>query len=189
MTTILMVCTGNVCRSPAAEALLQQYLGDIATVSSAGTRALVDAGVPAQMLLSLDEAGIDARGHRGRQFNETLARDADIIIAMTHEHRRRIVQEVPAVLRRTLLLDEIAKAARASAPIEGNTPAERLADLVAAVQGFRPELSAMTIEDVPDPYKRTLDVYDESYAMIEAAVKDLAAWVRGEADAEESVAG
>lgn len=178
MTTILTVCTGNICRSPAAEALLREYLGDIATVSSAGTHAMVDSGIPAEMLMGLDAAGIDARDHRGRQLSEEISREADLIIAMTAEHRKNIVQATPAVLRRTYLLDEIAKAARADARLDGETPAERLADIPAAIQGFRPELSAMVIEDVPDPYRRSYADYDAAYAIIENAVRDISAWVR-----------
>ncbi|MFW2512337.1 low molecular weight phosphatase family protein [Demequina sp. SO4-13] len=179
MTTVLTVCTGNICRSPAVEALLRHHLGDIADFSSAGTHAMTDTGIPAQMLMGLDAAGIDARAHRSRQLTESLAREADLIIAMTAEHRTRIVQEVPSVLRRTFLLDELAKAAREQAPLEGDSPAERLRNIPDAIQGFRPELSAFQIEDVPDPYRRSQDDYDRAYAMIEAAVRDISAWVRG----------
>ncbi|MFV0634929.1 low molecular weight phosphatase family protein [Demequina sp.] len=179
MARILTVCTGNICRSPAAEILLRHYLGDIAQVSSAGTYALVDRGIPAEMLMGLDGSGLDGRGHRARLFTEPIGRESDLIIAMAAEHRTSMVQQVPALLRRTFLLDELAKAARAGAELVGTTPAERLADVPLAIQGFRPQLAAMGIDDVPDPFRRSQADYDESYAIIEAAVRDFAAWVRG----------
>lgn len=49
----------------------------------------------------------------------------------------------------------------------------------AAIQGFRPELAGMVIEDVPDPYRRSQGDYDKAYAIIESACKDISAWVRG----------
>ncbi|MFW7413870.1 low molecular weight phosphatase family protein [Demequina sp. SO4-18] len=180
MANVLTVCTGNICRSPAAEALLRHHLGDLAEVSSAGTYAMTDTGIPAQMLMGLDASGIDARSHRSRQLTGPMAREADLIIAMTAEHRTRIVQEAPAVLRRTFLLDELAKAARAQAPLEGATAAERLSNVPDAIQGFRPELVGLGVEDVPDPYGRSQESYDRAYSMIEAAVRDISAWVRGE---------
>lgn len=179
MATILTVCTGNICRSPAAEVLLQHYLSDIARVTSVGTGALVGHGIPAEMLINLDSSGIESRGHAARQMNPDLIGEANLVIAMAAEHRSAIVRENPAVLRRTFLLDELAKAARASAPLEGETPAERLANVPAAVQGFRPYLAGMEVEDVPDPYRRSQDDYDASYAMIHAAVADFVNWVRG----------
>ena len=179
MTSILTVCTGNICRSPAAELLLKEYLGDIATVSSAGVGAMVGRGIPAEMLLCLDGAGIDGRGHAARQINPAIAGESDIIVAMTAEHRREIVQETPAALRRTVLFDEVVQAARAGAELEGSTPAERLADIPLAISAFRPELAAMVIADVPDPYRRPQAEYDAAFELIEAGVKDIAAWVKG----------
>lgn len=176
---ILTVCTGNICRSPAAEILLRAHLGNIAEVSSAGTHALVNKGIPAEMLMGLDGAGLEGRGHRARQFTEAVGRENDLIIAMAAEHRTAIVQDVPGLLRRTFLLDELAKAARAGAELEGDSPSERLADVPVAIQAFRPELAALGVDDVPDPYRRSQSEYDESYAIIDAAVRDFAAWVRG----------
>ncbi|WP_084099565.1 hypothetical protein [Demequina sp. NBRC 110051] len=178
MTSILTVCTGNICRSPAAELLLKEYLGDLATVGSAGVSAMVAHGIPAEMLICLDGAGIDGRGHQARQLTAELT-SADVIVAMTHEHRREIVQENPGALRRTLLFDELVHAARAGAELEGDTPAERLADMPAAIAAFRPELAGMAIADVPDPYRRDQAAYDESFSIVEAGVKAIAAWIRG----------
>ncbi|WP_159449138.1 low molecular weight phosphatase family protein [Demequina sp. NBRC 110055] len=180
MTSILTVCTGNICRSPAAELLLKEYLGDLAAVSSAGVGAMVGRGIPTEMLMNLDGAGIDGRGHAARQLTSTIASEAGIVVAMTHEHRTEIVQQTPAALRRTVLFDELVQAARAGAELEGDTPAERLADIPEAIAAFRPQLAGMEIADVPDPYGREQEAYDESFAIIESGVKDIADWIRGE---------
>lgn len=173
----MTVCTGNICRSPAAELLLKKYLGDLATLRSCGTHAMRGHGIPAEMLICLDADGIDGRGHTASQFKGGDARDADLIIAMAGQHRTYAVSEAPAALKHTLLLSEIAETARAGAKLRGVTPADRLMDLADAVRGFRPKLAGVTLADVPDPYGYPQASYDKSYAMIRDAVRDIAAWV------------
>lgn len=177
MTSILTVCTGNICRSPVAELLLREYLGDTVTIASAGTHAMVGHGIPDELLVSLDADGIDGRSHRAQTLTETLARDADLIVAMAAEHRARIVRQTPSALRRIFLLDELAKAARAGVALDGATASARLASVPAAIERFRPELATSVVADIPDPYGRSRDDYDRSYAMIRNAVRDIAGWV------------
>lgn len=91
---ILIVCTGNTCRSPLAAALLRQKLAtrgvqEIA-VGSAGTGAWD--GVPASegaYLVGL-EAGIDLSSHRSRLLTADLVGEADLILSMSRQHLARI---------------------------------------------------------------------------------------------------
>lgn len=179
MTTLLTVCTGNICRSPAGALLFEEYLGDIAASISAGTHAMTGHGVPREMLAELSADGIDGSAHRAQQLDARLMQSADLVICMTKEHRTLAAQTDPASLRKVLTLMEIASAARAGATLEGATPTDRLLDIPLAVSAMRPELAGVEIPDVPDPYKRGPGAYRESYAMIRAAVRDIAAWVRG----------
>ncbi len=179
MTAILTVCTGNICRSPAAELLLQRTLGDLATVSSAGTHALVGHGVPEPMLAELAQDGIDGAAHEGRLLTEPLALAQGLIITMTREHRQRTVQTAPAALRRTFTIAELAAAAGTGAELEGDTPAARLASIPAAVAAHRHILSGYDLADVPDPYRRDQAAYHAAYTMIRGAVAEIGAWVRG----------
>ncbi|WP_159451329.1 low molecular weight phosphatase family protein [Demequina sp. NBRC 110054] len=178
MISILTVCTGNICRSPAAAIALQEYLGDLATVSSAGVMAVVGGKMPMEMSLAMP-AGFSGEGHAGRQLTPAIVQESDLIIAMTVEHRRRIVSENPLALKRTFLLEEIAMTARAGVPLAGGSPGERITHIAAAVQAHRPILAGQDIAEVPDPYKLSQDVYDEAAAMIVAACRDIAAWVKG----------
>jgi protein-tyrosine phosphatase len=94
--SILVVCVGNICRSPMAEAMLQRRLHnrDI-SVSSAGLGALVghQADEIAQNLMS--ERQIDISGHRARQLDTTLLRDADLVLVMEGWQQREIEQQFP----------------------------------------------------------------------------------------------
>ncbi|WP_160297652.1 arsenate reductase/protein-tyrosine-phosphatase family protein [Demequina salsinemoris] len=178
MISILTVCTGNICRSPAAAIALQGYLGELATVSSAGVMAVVGGKMPMEMSLAMP-AGFSAGLHAGRQLAPAIVKESNLIIAMTAEHRRRIVSENPIALKRTFLLEEIAMTARDGAPLTGSTPDERVAHIAEAVQAHRPYLAGQTIAEVPDPYGLTQDVYDAAAEMIVAACRDIAAWVKG----------
>jgi len=178
LTAILTVCTGNICRSPAAALLLARALGDLATVSSAGTHALVGAGIPDEMLAELAADDLDGSRHEGRLLTEAILTESDLVITMTADHRQRAVRTGPAALKRTFTLAELAAAAGTGATLEGDTPAERLADIPRAVAAHRHVLASYELDDVPDPYRRDQAVYHEAYGLIRGAVAEIAAWVQ-----------
>lgn len=172
MTSIVTVCTGNICRSPAAELLLARALGPDAVVTSAGTHALVGHGIPTPMLRCLDADGLDGRGHAARQFSSAIAASADVVVCMTARHRAWAVKEAPSAFKRTFLLSEVAAAARAGVPLTGG-----VAGISDAVQGYRVALAGVPLADVPDPYMESQDAYDRSYAMIAELVGEIGDWV------------
>ncbi|WP_062311262.1 arsenate reductase/protein-tyrosine-phosphatase family protein [Demequina rhizosphaerae] len=179
MARILTVCTGNICRSPAAELLLDRALGDVASVSSAGTHALVGHGIPGPMLAELAADSLDGTLHEGRLLTEGLMRDADLVVTMTAEHRQLAVRTGPFALKRTFTLAELAASAGTGATLEGSTPADRLADIPRAIAAHRHVLAGYDLDDVPDPFRRDRDAYHDSYSLIRGAVAELAAWVLG----------
>lgn len=96
---ILVVCVGNVCRSPMAAAELSRRLaarGAGATVESAGIAALV--GRPADPLAQelMRARGIDLSGHRARQFTPDLARTFELILVMSAEQQRALERMLPS---------------------------------------------------------------------------------------------
>ncbi|KVH48402.1 low molecular weight protein-tyrosine-phosphatase [Burkholderia diffusa] len=101
---ILVVCTGNICRSPIGEALLRSRLSGIEVVS-AGTSALV--GEPADDLAIAvsAESGIDLSTHRAQQLTAALIRDAGVVLTMEARQKRAIVERYPFSLGRVFLLD------------------------------------------------------------------------------------
>src|SRR3989442_10239545 len=91
---ILLVCTGNICRSPLAAALLQRALAQRGIndldVSSAGTGAWDGAPVSEGAYLVGLERGLDLSAHRARLLTRELVDAADLILTMARHHRARV---------------------------------------------------------------------------------------------------
>jgi protein-tyrosine phosphatase len=77
--SILAVCTGNVCRSPAVERLLANKLGPTVTVRSAGTHALVGHAISDSMVALLLDSGIEPNSFEARRLAEPMLKEADLI--------------------------------------------------------------------------------------------------------------
>lgn len=142
---ILVICSGNICRSPMAEVLLQREaatrgLADV-TVGSAGTGAWD--GAPASegaYLVSL-EHGLDLSAHRARLLTQALVDEADLVLAMAEHHMVRL-REL-AVGRKSALL---------------------------GTYGGRPPEDA----DVADPFGADIETYRQTFGEIEELIRVLA---------------
>ena len=96
---ILIVCIGNICRSPMAEGLLKQALtasgkGDC-LVSSAGLGALIGRPPDKKACQLMLEKDLDISGHRARQLNKDMIRKADLILVMETSHKSAIEEFEP----------------------------------------------------------------------------------------------
>jgi protein-tyrosine phosphatase len=89
---ILVVCVGNICRSPMAEALLRRELRghEEFTVESAGLGALVGHPAAEHSVTLMSEHGLDIRAHRARQIHPEMVGAADLVLVMEAGHRRAI---------------------------------------------------------------------------------------------------
>ena len=89
---ILVVCVGNICRSPMAEALLKRELREQGgfTVESAGLGALVGHPASEFSIELMDELGVDITAHRARQIHPDMVREADLVLVMEAGHKRAV---------------------------------------------------------------------------------------------------
>lgn len=103
MNHVLIICIGNICRSPIAEALLAvavQKTHPEVVVSSAGLGALV--GRPADPMSQelMTAHGIDISAHRARQISPELVFNSDLILTMSTEQTRQLEQQYPGACGR-----------------------------------------------------------------------------------------
>jgi protein-tyrosine phosphatase len=153
--TLLFVCTGNLCRSPTAEALarreLARYPGVALQVGSAGSHALEGNPAASRSVLAVAARGASLEQHHARELTRRRVRDADLILCMAAEHRPFVLAYDRSAGRRTFLL---ATFARAAAQWEwlASSPAE----LVALAAEHARELPG---DDIDDPLGHPAEAY------------------------------
>ncbi|MFS2204963.1 low molecular weight protein-tyrosine-phosphatase [Variovorax sp. Varisp36] len=108
MKSVLVVCIGNICRSPMGEALIAAALPQL-EVASAGVGALV--GQPADPIARqlMAERGLDIEAHRARQLTNLMCQQADLILVMDEEQRLQINQRYPLTRGKLFRLGEVAR--------------------------------------------------------------------------------
>ena len=182
---ILMVCTGNICRSPFMERLFVARLraglpeAEVArfTVESAGTWGLVDHPMEPAALATLEARGGDASDFVGRALAVEMIESADLVLAATREHRGLIVTELPRAASRTLTLREFARLLGPVTPEQitaeaGTDPVERFRAIARAAFGNRGLVPMVdpAADDIGDPYKRSQVEYDRAAVEIDEAL-------------------
>jgi len=157
---ILVVCFGNVCRSPFAAHLLQQRLdrGEW-QVLSAGTNAAAGKTVTEYMSTAAGEHGIDLSTHRSRKVTRELLRTSDLIITMSQHQAKKLLELEPTAKRRVRLLDGFHPQ-----PNTWGLPAD-------------PRKAAALADEIADPTGEDFAFHRECCDRLENAVAQLSRWV------------
>ncbi|GGE71781.1 arsenate reductase/protein-tyrosine-phosphatase family protein [Nesterenkonia cremea] len=185
--TLLTVCTGNICRSPAMERLLAHHLDEEGIrVHSGGTYAHDGEDMQPPMRERVSDYGADARNFVADQLTPQMVRDSDLILTATRVHVEDILADVPEAEDRTFTVREVGRLLSSvdtdqitEAVGQGATVADRLAALVPLVAQQRSgAASAGSEDDVVDPYMLPSDVYDESFRQLREPIEALVEAVR-----------
>lgn len=106
--TVLVLCTGNICRSPYLEARLAADLGDTAIrVTSAGTGAVVGSEMDPESRRLLERAGVQAPPFAAQRLTAEHLVAADLVIGATREHIDEAARLHPRVLRTGFALSDL----------------------------------------------------------------------------------
>lgn len=182
--SILAVCTGNICRSPYAARVLGHALPpDAVEVTSAGTGALVGEDLDPEAKRLLRARGVDDSGHQARQLTWQDVRAADLVLAMTTEHRAAAVRLFPRAARTTFTAREVARLLPAAdlEPLPGDA-AGRVRALPAALAAARGQRArGSSSDDVGDPFGRGQRAFGVMADELDPALAALVAAVQGDA--------
>ncbi|WP_434618325.1 low molecular weight phosphatase family protein [Arthrobacter sp. A5] len=181
---ILAVCTGNICRSPMTERLLQHGLDAASpgsfSVRSAGTGALVGSAMDPQIEGYVQVFGASAEGFVSRQLTAEILQGQDLVLALSREHRSRIVTLSPALLKKTFTLRELARILPGVPGESGAAPADPAARwrsaLTRALRARTRHAVDPKEDDVVDPYRRDDHVYQQMMRELTPAVRTLIEW-------------
>lgn len=170
MGTILLVCTGNICRSPMAAGVLSKLLLDRGIqdvqVESCGVSAWDGSPPTPEAVVAMREHDIDISSYRARRMNRRLIESADVIVGMASEHRDAARRLVPSASARAFTLKELVYLLDAAAPptTNGGTEEQRLQGWIEHADAVRrgyPDLE-LTDEDVADPLGLGLETFRAS---------------------------
>jgi protein-tyrosine phosphatase len=105
VSTLLVICEGNICRSPMGEGLARAQLRGW-NVASAGLNALVGAPADSTAVALMRGRGVDIEDHRARQITRKMCVDADLVLVMDGEQRRRLQDMYPEVCGRVFRIGD-----------------------------------------------------------------------------------
>lgn len=142
---VLMVCLGNICRSPLAEGILRSKLTNNITVDSAGTGGWHAGELPdKRSIQTARERGIDITNQRARKFKKSDFEDFDFIYVMDNQNYKDVLALAESETHKNkvqLILEEL-------------FPGERV--------------------DVPDPYYGGQDGFEKVFDMLDEACNCIA---------------
>ena len=163
---VLFVCTGNICRSPIAQRMLEDLAlqrGLAISVSSAGTRALNGMPMHPESQRVLRENGIVPGEFWSRMLTPAIVADSDFILGMSREHRAFSRQLVPARWKRMYALREIAMSP-AVVPVESRMGSRAVGPTDAGL-------------DIADPIRKSAAEFDAVAHQIAISVHASMSWI------------
>jgi protein-tyrosine-phosphatase len=189
MTSILVLCTGNVCRSPIAEGMLRDALqrrfgSQGVSVASAGTAGWEGSGAMPESVQAAAERGVDIGGHVAQRLTPGMLQRSDLVLCMAGEHRDHVGAVFPEAAARAFTLKELARLTEEEPPDHPQGP-DVLVERVRAADAARRAGSGGNPhdEDVVDPLGMSLESYRAIAWELEVWIERLVRGVFGPSEA------
>jgi protein-tyrosine phosphatase len=175
--SILHVCTGNICRSPMSERILDGLTGEDVFNHGAGISAFHEGeNMQPGSVDELEARGFDFEGHRARHLVRAHVESSDLILVATTGHLEFIAERYPEAGAKTFLVRTFGRVAAdvADSLPDGDVPTRGKA-LVAAAEERRGEYDEI---DLSDPWGMSRAVYARIADQLEAALRPVAEALR-----------
>ena len=107
ISSVLVLCIGNICRSPLAESYLRQELqrkGSTIEVSSAGLEPLHDHPAHDNSVAIANKEGFSVANHRARRVTQKLIQESELILVMTQNQLKEVHQRFPEARGKVFLV-------------------------------------------------------------------------------------
>lgn len=176
--TVLHVCTGNICRSPMSERILDGLTGDDVLNHGSGISGYHQGDpMEPEAAHELDERGFESRGHRARHIDRAQTESADLILVATTAHREYIAERFAEAVGKTFTVrqfgriaaDVLAGAAAAELPVgDAAIRGKALVALAAERRDDYPEI------ELADPWGLGRAVFSQVADQLEDALEPVA---------------
>lgn len=186
---VLVVCTGNICRSPLAEQALATRLRPLGVrVGSAGTAGWSDVRATDQIIAEGRRHGLDLSGHRASPLDREHLRGGVLMLGAERGHRSAAIKLVPRVNRSGFTVLEFARLVEHVSDVDLDSvravPAEQLSErlgqavhLVSRVRGEAPAPRSPADDDIRDPFQQSDAVYRSSAQTIVSACDRISSYL------------
>lgn len=190
--SVLHVCTGNICRSPMSERILDGLTGEEVYNHGAGISSYHEGdAMSADSARELEDRGFESAGHLARHIDRAQVEGSDLILVATAVHREYIAERFPEAVDRTFLVRQFGRIVEdllkrrgdsaqpeSAAVLPGGDAVARGRALVALAderRGDHPE------DDLSDPWGLSRAVYSQIADQLEDALQPVAEALEGRA--------
>ena len=185
---VLMVCSGNICRSAMAELLFRAQVARLGisgiTVDSAGTLDIPTRPIDETCAALIQRNGIDSTAYRSTPLTKEHIKASDLILCFEARHLHAIAALDSTAAPKTMLITDFANAcnvvtehASDYSSLLALAPEERLEALLTIIHQLRPLMPKA--EEIVDPYRQEPVVYVEAYIELTqclASIESLMTW-------------
>lgn len=190
--TVLMICTGNICRSPMAEQMLIQKAAKEKlpiAVSSAGVMAMTGDPMTPQSADAMTLRGFTPTKHISQDLTPKMLEEADLVLTATLEHRSELARMLPKAGKYSFTIDEFARLTsfltadpefqeefKKKAKETREQYLKRAMQEAALLRGMVP--TNLDPKDVIDPYGESTKVYSQVAEHIEGSLEIIVNWLK-----------
>lgn len=174
---VAFICTGNICRSPMAEALLRARLAEVAPTVTVGSAGLLFDGREAEYnaVRALAKRGVDVRGHRSQRISVELLAGASLILGMERRHVREVASLDPDLFARSFTLPEVVRSGQLVGARRPDEPLRAWAERVSEHRSPADYVYEDRAGEIADPMGQTLRGFRTCAEAIDARLEQLVA--------------